>query len=1052
VKSSSAVPAARRRTQSKRSIRRIHNQNRWEDFVVRKYLPLKKRLLASLITAAVATTATLPTISWAQSADANVRGKAAAGADVTAKNVATGVVRRTKAADDGSYALIGLPPGTYQIDAGPGTAQTVTLTVASTATLDLTAAAPPSGETAGQAATLEGITVTAPSLVEVKTSEVGQTISLHQIQTIPQVSRNFLEFADTVPGMVFTVDPNGHTSLRGGAQNNSSVNVYIDGVGQKSYVKEGGVSGQFSSQGNPFPQLAIGEYKIITSNYKAEYDQISSAAVTAQTKSGTNDFHGEVFGTYTDQDWRKQTPAEINAGKQTESQEKEYGFAIGGPIIQDQMHFFLSYEGKNFFTPKTVVPGIFLGGVDIVSLLPANVQSEFGPAGLPFKEDLYFGKIDWEFTDRDRIEVSSKVRKENQTDNIGTAIGPSAGIDVKNNDTRIDARWQHSADAWFNELLLTYEKSFNDPSSFGNGNGAIYTATIDGNDQTIITTGPASPLATQHKGQQGPAIQDDITFNSFSWNGDHVIKIGAKFKDVKLTAADAALDNPQFYYNVTPDGVDAQPYKVFFPAAAPGLSPVSTSKNKQFGTYIQDDWAVNEKLTLNLGLRWDYEESPAFLDYVTPANVVAALNSQNPNGPTGQTYAQSLALGGIDVNDYISTGSNRNAQKNEWAPRLGFSYDINGDEEHVIFGGAGRSYDRDLFDYLQLEQTKQALSQFTYYFQDANGLCHLNGTPCIPYNSGYLGGLENLTPLVAASNVGKEVDLINNYIRAPYSDQFSLGMRNKVGDWNTSAAIARIHSKNGFAFTLGNRYPNGDFWQSCGTNCLSQPWGNAVPGFGALIVGNNGIETKTNQLLLSAEKPYTRDSGWSASLAYTYTDAEQNRDINEHYSFDGATIQDYPFITSNAASKHRFVATGSMDGPWGLTFAGKLTLATPIPRNDISCFSTIQANGNYCGPVAGTPGDGPLPDNSIAIGPQRFWVGGKIFGYRDVDFQVTKNFDLTESMSLYVRLDVLNVFNFKNYSDYVTANSNGHYIVGYNRIGNINFVPRELKLTAGFRF
>jgi len=157
------------------------------------------------------------------------------------------------------------------------------------------------------------VSVTAASLVEVKTSEVGQTISLHQIQTIPQVSRNFLEFADTVPGMVFSVDSSGHTSLRGGAQNNSSVNVFIDGVGQKSYVKEGGVSGQFASQGNPFPQLAIGEYKVITSNYKAEYDQISSAAVTAQTKSGTNEFHGELFGTYTDQDLRKRTPAEINA-------------------------------------------------------------------------------------------------------------------------------------------------------------------------------------------------------------------------------------------------------------------------------------------------------------------------------------------------------------------------------------------------------------------------------------------------------------------------------------------------------------------------------------------------------------------------------------------------------------------------------------------------------------------------------------------------------------------------------------------------------------------
>jgi outer membrane receptor protein involved in Fe transport len=1014
---------------------------------------LKKRLLASLIRTAIVTTAVLPAISWAQSSDANVRGKAAPNAEITAKNIATGAVRRTRAADDGSYALVGLQPGAYAIDAGPGTEKTVTLSVASTATLDLVAGEAPSTPVAATT-TLEGVSVTAANLVEVKTSEVGQTISLHQIQTIPQVSRNFLEFADTVPGMVFTVDPSGHTSLRGGAQNNSSVNVYIDGVGQKSYVKEGGVSGQFASQGNPFPQLAIGEYKVITSNYKAEYDQISSAAVTAETKSGSNEFHGEVFGTYTDQDWRKKTPAEINAGKQTPSKEKEYGFAIGGPIIQDQMHFFFSYEAKDFNTPKTVTPGVSIAGVDLVALLPANVQSEFGPAGLPFQEDLYFGKIDWEFSDRDRIEVSSKFRREHQTDNVGTAVGPSAGIDTRNTDTRIDARWQHSADAWFNELLLTHEKAFNDPSSFGNGNGAIYTVTIQGNDQTIITTGPASPLATQHKGQEGPAIQDDLTFNNFSWNGDHVIKVGAKFKSVELTAADAALDNPQFTYDVGPNGTNPIPYKVFFPASAPGLSPTSVSKNKQFGAYIQDDWAVNEHLTLNLGVRWDYEESPAFLDYVTPANVVAALNAPNPDpsAPAGQTYAQALALGGIDINDYISNGHNRDAYKGEWQPRLGFSYDINGDEEHVVFGGAGRAYDRDLFDYLQLEQTKQALSQFTYFFQDANGVCHNNSTPCIPFDPKYLNGLDNLTPLVAASNVGKEVDLINNNIKPPYSDQFSIGMRNKLGDWNTSAAFARINSKNGFAFTLGNRYPDGAFWHSCGTNCLSQPWGNGVPGFGALIVGNNGIETKTNQVLLSMEKPYTRDSGWSASLAYTYTDAKQNRDINEHYSFDAATIHDYPFILSNAAAKHRFVAAGSIDGPWDLTFAAKLTLATPTPRNDIMCFADIQPNGNYCGPAGAAPGSTPLPGDPNAIGPQRFWFGGKIFGYRDIDFQVTKNFYLSDTLNLYVRLDVLNVFNFKNYADYITGVSNNAYVVGFNRIGNVNFVPRELKLTAGFRF
>ena len=105
------------------------------------------------------------------------------------------------------------------------------------------------------------------------------------------------------------------TQIRSGAQGANAINVYIDGVGQKNYVTPGGITGQDDSRGNPFPQLAIGEYKVISGNYKAEYGQVSSAAVTAATKSGTNEFKGEAFYRYTDEDMRAKTPAERQGGK-----------------------------------------------------------------------------------------------------------------------------------------------------------------------------------------------------------------------------------------------------------------------------------------------------------------------------------------------------------------------------------------------------------------------------------------------------------------------------------------------------------------------------------------------------------------------------------------------------------------------------------------------------------------------------------------------------------------------------------------------------------------
>src|SRR5690349_15680107 len=370
----------------------------------------------SILGAAIAATLATPGIVWAQTADATLRGKAPASTAVTARNVATGATRRTQADANGVYTLAGLPPGTYRVDAGPGTETTVTLSVASTATLDLTAG---SGAVEAPDAPMQEVTVTGRRLQEVRTSEVGASISQHQIENVPQITRNFLEFADTVPGVVFEVDGSGRTKISGGAQNRNGVNLYIDGVGQKGYVRSG-ITGQAGdTQGNPFPQLAIGEYKVITSNYKAEYDQISSAAITAISRSGTNNFEGEAFGTYSADNWRAMTPAEEDAGKKTESETKEFGLAFGGPIMQDRMHFFVTYEGKRYVTPVTVIPGS-VAPPDIVAQLPPDAAAQLGPATITFKEDLYFAKLDFEPSDFDRIDLTVKVRDETgEGDQVG---------------------------------------------------------------------------------------------------------------------------------------------------------------------------------------------------------------------------------------------------------------------------------------------------------------------------------------------------------------------------------------------------------------------------------------------------------------------------------------------------------------------------------------------------------------------------------------------------------------------------------------------------------
>ncbi|MEI8296698.1 MAG: TonB-dependent receptor [Pseudomonadota bacterium] len=975
---------------------------------------------------------------WAQSAAAALRGTAPIGSTVTVKNIATGLVRHTSTAADGSYTLVGLPSGTYEVDAGPGTQARVTLSVASTTTLML---ADSLGEFTAKNSRIAGLA--AP---EVRTPEVAFIVSLHDIETLPQVTRNFLEFADTVPGMQFTVDSNGNSTLRGGGQNSSALNVFIDGVGQKSYVKDGGITGQVQTQGNPFPQLAIGAYKVITSNYKAEYDQVSSAAITAETKSGTNEFHGEAFVDYTDQTMRAKTSAEEIAGIKVPSNNNEYGFAFGGPIIADKMHFFVTYEGKRFKTPASIHPGIETTGTGapIGSVLPASVTSLFGPIERPFNSDLYFGKIDWEISDSDRIEVSAKMRRDNQAAFGSGQYAAEHGTNQLNTDNRLTARWQHTTDRWNNELLLTYEDAFFKSVPRIGGNGAIYdyyacpgtpgTCSPNAYQSEFFYAGSAGPLDTQDKGQRGPGLQDDFTWSNLTWHGNHTVKVGFKYKDVKLKAIDAGGQGPQFYYIVTDGGVEAQPYYAFFAFPTPGQTPVVSTSDRQFGAYLQDDWQVTKRLTVNVGVRWDAEWVPSYLNYVTPAAVVSGMNSQDPTAPEGQTYAQTLGLGGVDINNYLSNGHNRHAPMDEWQPRLGFSFDINGDEQHVLFGGYGRSYDRDLFDYLQLENNKGALPQYTVAFQSPQfgGACY-PGVPCFAWDPSYLGGAQSLGPLAAGA--APETDLLPNNIKVPFSDQFSIGIRNRVGQWNTSATLSYVHSKNGFVFSWGNREMIGA--QAAAYN-YGYTSGNGIPGLGLMILGDNGAETKTKQLLLSVEKPYTPESGWGMSAAFTYSDATLNRGISDHYSSEYPNIRDYPFITSNAVPKARLVMTGSINGPWGTVLGAKLTLATPTP---LVYDANLDVQGDYSWwrPVSKTP-TGTL-------------------GYRDFDVQITKNFDLPRGQVFYVRADALNLFNSFNpdsfnidVGDYSSLNGNNLARPTANRGGNILGTPATFKLSLGYKF
>ncbi|HEV8177118.1 MAG TPA: carboxypeptidase-like regulatory domain-containing protein, partial [Gemmatimonadales bacterium] len=274
------------------------------------------------------------------------------GAEVIALNTASGVQRNAGTNSRGFYSLSGLAPATYQltirqIGSAPA-ARSVQVQVGQTLTLDF--------RLASAAVQLQEVVVQAPA-VETQTSEVATNVTEEQIEALPSSSRNFLDLAPLAPSVRVTPDRINGTgkTFASGASPAENINVFIDGQSFKNDIAGGGVIGQDASRGNPFPRNAVQEFRIITNNFKAEYQKASSAIITAVTKSGSNEWSGSLFTGYQNKGLVSldslQRKDRDDTTRTTPFEEPEYsrvlaGGSVGGPLVRDRLFFFGSYEGN----------------------------------------------------------------------------------------------------------------------------------------------------------------------------------------------------------------------------------------------------------------------------------------------------------------------------------------------------------------------------------------------------------------------------------------------------------------------------------------------------------------------------------------------------------------------------------------------------------------------------------------------------------------------------------------------------------------------------------
>ena len=574
----------------------------------------------------------------------DAQGAAVPGVTVTVKNTQTGFSRSDVSDAEGVYRLNALPVGTYDMSAelqGFGRLDNKDLVVNVGQSLDIPL-------TMKVASVQENVTVTGESpLIETRSSSVGGVVDVARIENLPLNGRQFANLAATIPGvgLGFHSDPTKSSQfspqINGG--NGRNVNYQIDG-GDNNDDTVGGLL-------QNFPLEAIQEFNFITQRFKAEYGRSNGGVMNIVTKSGTNEVKGSFFTLFRDKSLNAQTFSEkiSNTDKQ-DYRRYQYGGSFGGPIVQNKAHYFVAVERTQQDTKQAV---------NTLGLFP----EQDGVYPIPVRETLLTAKGTWTVNPEHYLSVRYGRNSNTQPYGAGLRAAPTGWAPSENKFNSINANhnWVLGGSK-LNEFIFQYADfrnfiplSSSDPwLIFPNG----------------VTAGanPNTPQITEQKKWQ---FRDDFTWGVTGMGGlGHDFKAGVNWiHEPRLYATFNGGNEPQI--TLTADDLNAPAQLVTFNGGAANVNiPFD-----QYGLYIQDDWRVGNKLTVNLGLRYDLVDG------------MPIDQSTNPNFLAFQAAGQAGLFQSFPWLE--SFGQSPQNDKDNIQPRVGFAYDLRGDGRDVLRGGWG---------------------------------------------------------------------------------------------------------------------------------------------------------------------------------------------------------------------------------------------------------------------------------------------------------------------------------------------------------------------------
>jgi outer membrane receptor protein involved in Fe transport len=566
------------------------------------------------------------------------------GATITVRKAETGFIRSEVSDSEGLYRITGLPVGSYSLGIEMSGFQPQTRTVQVSVSETLTA-----DFDLHIAAMAENVTVTAGSpLVDTTSSAVGGVVDTRRIESLPLNGRQFANLAVTVPGvgLGFHADPTKSTQyspqINGG--NGRNINYQIDG-GDNNDDTVGGLL-------QLFPLEAIQEFNFLTSRYKAEYGRSNGGVMNIVTKSGTNAYQGSFFEMFRDNSMNAQTETEKRSDiAKQDYRRNQFGGSVGGPLMRDRAHFFFAAERTNQDTTQAVgTQGLY--------------PSLDGVYATPYRETLLTGKATANVTPRQYLTVRYGRNQNSQPygatplstpDNWGDSANKFNSINVNHNMSLSGSRLNEFVFQYAdfdNHISARSEKAY---ESFPNG----------------VTTGQNvnTPQSTAQKKYQ---FRDDFSWHVAGKGGlGHDFKAGGNFINEPRLFITFNTGKGVIQYNHLTDDVNG-------PISGVTLNDGDSAANiplKQYAAYVQDDWRVNDRLTLNLGLRYDVVKGLQF------------DQSKNPN----YVLAQQLGVAGrfANVIGYENFGKDPKDDMNNVQPRLGAVWDVRGDAKDLLRAGWG---------------------------------------------------------------------------------------------------------------------------------------------------------------------------------------------------------------------------------------------------------------------------------------------------------------------------------------------------------------------------